>query len=335
MAGRADGLSRSKMTHLRHWPPAKSSHVLNSRLPLPACIFYPLHVASADPWGRAMRRRDFITLLGGAVVLPRSGVAQQSSIPIIGFLTARSRDESTENVADFREGLREAGYRDGETVSIEFHWAAGEYDRLPALATDLVHRGVSVIVTSGGNLSAKAAKAATTTIPIVSLLTDDPVQDGLVSSLNQPGGNLTGVNFLTTSLEPIRLEFLHELVPNAPNIAMLVNPKSTLQAEIELRDVPAAARAIGLQVTAFRASNETTIDAAFMMIAEQGIKALLVASDTFFFGRRNQIVALAARYAIPAMYQLREFVKSGWPDELWYQSCRRISPTRCVHRRDT
>jgi putative tryptophan/tyrosine transport system substrate-binding protein len=258
-----------------------------------------------------MRRREFITLLGGAVVWPRSGVAQQSSIPIIGFLTARSRNETTDNVAQFREGLREAGYREGETVSIEFRWASGEYDRLPVLAADLAQHRVSVIVTSGGNLSAQAAKAATTTIPIVSLLTDDPVQDGLVASLNQPGGNLTGVNFLTTSLEPIRLEFLHKLVPNAPNIAILVNPKNTLQAEIELRDVPAAARAIGLQVAAFRASDESTIDAAFMRIAEQGIEALLVASDTFFFSRRNQIVALAARDAVPAMYQLREYVEAG------------------------
>jgi putative ABC transport system substrate-binding protein len=258
-----------------------------------------------------MRRREFITLLGGAVVWPRSVVAQLSSIPIIGFLTARSRNETTDNVAQFREGLREAGYREGETVSIEFRWASGEYDRLPVLAADLVQHRVSVIVTSGGNLSAQAAKAATTTIPIVSLLTDDPVQDGLVASLNQPGGNLTGVNFLTTSLEPIRLEFLHKLVPNAPNIAILVNPKNTLQAEIELRDVPAAARALGLQVIVLRASDESTIDAAFTTIAEQGIEALLVASDTFFFSRRNQIVALAARYAVPAMYQLREYVEAG------------------------
>jgi putative tryptophan/tyrosine transport system substrate-binding protein len=258
-----------------------------------------------------MRRREFITLLGGAVVWPRSGVAQQSSIPIIGFLTARSRNETTDNVAQFREGLREAGYREGETVSIEFRWASGEYDRLPVLAADLAQHRVSVIVTSGGNLSAQAAKAATTTIPIVSLLTDDPVQDGLVASLNQPGGNLTGVNFLTTSLEPIRLEFLHKLVPNAPNIAILVNPKNTLQAEIELRDVPAAARALGLQVIVLRASDESTIDAAFTTIAEQGIEALLVASDTFFFSRRNQIVALAARDAVPAMYQLREYVEAG------------------------
>jgi putative ABC transport system substrate-binding protein len=258
-----------------------------------------------------MRRREFITLLGGAVVWPRSVVAQQSSIPIIGFLTARSRNETTDNVAQFREGLREAGYREGETVSIEFRWASGEYDRLPVLAADLVQHRVSVIVTSGGNLSAQAAKAATTTIPIVSLLTDDPVQDGLVASLNQPGGNLTGVNFLTTSLEPIRLEFLHKLVPNAPNIAILVNPKNTLQAEIELRDVPAAARALGLQVIVLRASDESTIDAAFTTIAEQGIEALLVASDTFFFSRRNQIVALAARDAVPAMYQLREYVEAG------------------------
>ena len=258
-----------------------------------------------------MRRREFITLLGGAVVWPRSVVAQLSSIPIIGFLTARSRNETTDNVAQFREGLREAGYREGETVSIEFRWASGEYDRLPVLAADLAQHRVSVIVTSGGNLSAQAAKAATTTIPIVSLLTDDPVQDGLVASLNQPGGNLTGVNFLTTSLEPIRLEFLHKLVPNAPNIAILVNPKNTLQAEIELRDVPAAARALGLQVIVLRASDESTIDAAFTTIAEQGIEALLVASDTFFFSRRNQIVALAARDAVPAMYQLREYVEAG------------------------
>jgi putative ABC transport system substrate-binding protein len=258
-----------------------------------------------------MRRREFITLLGGAVVWPRSVVAQQSNIPIIGFLTARSRNETTDNVAQFREGLREAGYREGETVSIEFRWASGEYDRLPVLAADLAQHRVSVIVTSGGNLSAQAAKAATTTIPIVSLLTDDPVQDGLVASLNQPGGNLTGVNFLTTSLEPIRLEFLHKLVPNAPNIAILVNPKNTLQAEIELRDVPAAARALGLQVIVLRASDENTIDAAFTTIAEQGIEALLVASDTFFFSRRNQIVALAARDAVPAMYQLREYVEAG------------------------
>jgi putative ABC transport system substrate-binding protein len=258
-----------------------------------------------------MRRREFITLLGGAVVWPRSVVAQQSNIPIIGFLTARSRNETTDNVAQFREGLREAGYREGETVSIEFRWASGEYDRLPVLAADLAQHRVSVIVTSGGNLSAQAAKAATTTIPIVSLLTDDPVQDGLVASLNQPGGNLTGVNFLTTSLEPIRLEFLHKLVPNAPNIAILVNPKNTLQAEIELRDVPAAARALGLQVIVLRASDESTIDAAFTTIAEQGIEALLVASDTFFFSRRNQIVALAARDAVPAMYQLREYVEAG------------------------
>jgi putative tryptophan/tyrosine transport system substrate-binding protein len=258
-----------------------------------------------------MRRREFITLLGGAVVWPRSVAAQQSSIPIIGFLTARSRNETTDNVAEFREGLREAGYREGETVSIEFRWASGEYDRLPALAADLAQHRVSVLVTSGGNLSAQAAKAATTTITVVSLLTNDPVQDGLVASLNHPGGNLTGVNFLTTSLEPIRLEFLHELVPNAPNIAILVNPKNTLQAEIELRDVPAAARALGLQVIVLRASDESTIDAAFTITAEQGIEALLVASDTFFFSRRNQIVALAARYAVPAMYQLREYVKAG------------------------
>jgi putative tryptophan/tyrosine transport system substrate-binding protein len=189
-----------------------------------------------------MRRREFITLLGGASVWPRSGIAQQSSIPIIGFLTARSRNETADNVADFREGLREAGYKEGETVSIEFRWASGEYDRLPVLAADLVQHRVSVIVTTGGNVSAHAAKTATTKIPIVSLLTDDPVHDGLVSSLAHPGGNLTGVNFLTTTLESKRLQLLHEVVPHATKIAMLVNPKNPLQAGIELKDVGQHAR---------------------------------------------------------------------------------------------
>ena len=262
-----------------------------------------------------MRRRDLI-VAGGATLAavvampPLSGFAQQSNNLSIGFVTARSRNQTADSIAAFREGLRQAGYVDGENVLIEFRWADGEYNRLPELAADLVQRRMSVIVTSGGNASAHAAKTATTTIPIVSLLTDDPVHDGLVSSLAHPGGNLTGVNFLTTLLESKRLQLL-QAVPHATKIAMLVNPKNPLQAEIELRDVPSASAALGLQLTIFRASNISGIDEAFVMMAEQKIEALLVASDTFFFDRRDQITALAARYALPAVYQLSEYAKAG------------------------
>jgi putative ABC transport system substrate-binding protein len=174
-------------------------------------------------------------------------------------------------------------------VVIEFRWANGEYDRLPGLAAELVDHRVSVIVTSGGNVSAHAAKAAATNVPIVSLLTDDPVHDGLIPSLAHPGGTLTGVNFLTTTLEPKRLQLLHEVVPRATKLAMLVNPKNRLQAEIELRDVPAASAALGLQLAVVRASDARSIDTAFGTMAEEKIEALLVASDTFFFASRDHI----------------------------------------------
>jgi putative tryptophan/tyrosine transport system substrate-binding protein len=258
-----------------------------------------------------MRRREVITLLGIAAMWPISGTAQQLNIPIIGFLTARSENETAESIAAFRDGLQEAGYRDAENVSIDFRWANGEYHRLPELAVDLVQHGISVVVTSGGNAAAHAAKNATTTIPIVSLVTDDPVRDGLVSSLAHPGGNLTGVKFLTTSLESKRLQLLHEAVPRATKFAVLINPNNLLQSEIELRDVPAASSLIGLQLTVFRASDVSGIDAAFAVMADQKIEALLVASDTFFFARRDQITRLAAHYALPAIYQLGEYAKAG------------------------
>jgi putative ABC transport system substrate-binding protein len=258
-----------------------------------------------------MRRREVITLLGIAAMWPISGIAQQLNIPIIGFLTARSENETAESIAAFRDGLQEAGYRDAENVSIDFRWANGEYHRLPELAVDLVQHGISVVVTSGGNAAAHAAKNATTTIPIVSLVTDDPVRDGLVSSLAHPGGNLTGVNFLTTSLESKRLQLLHEAVPRATKFAVLINPNNLLQSEIELRDVPAASSLIGLQLTVFRAGDVSGIDAAFAVMADQKIEALLVASDTFFFARRDQITRLAAHYALPAIYQLGEYAKAG------------------------
>ena len=258
-----------------------------------------------------MRRREVIRLVGIAAMWPISGIAQQLNIPIIGFLTARSENETAESIAAFHDGLQEAGYRDAENVSIDFRWANGEYHRLPELAVDLVQHGISVIVTSGGNAAAHAVKNATTTIPIVSLVTDDPVRDGLVSSLARPGGNLTGVNFLTTSLESKRLQLLHEAVPRATKFAVLINPNNLLQSEIELRDVPAASSLIGLQLTVFRASDVSGIDAAFAVMADQKIEALLVASDTFFFARRDQITRLAAHYALPAIYQLGEYAKAG------------------------
>jgi putative tryptophan/tyrosine transport system substrate-binding protein len=259
----------------------------------------------------AHEAREVITLLGIAAMWPISGTAQQLNIPIIGFLTARSENETAESIAAFRDGLQEAGYRDAENVSIDFRWANGEYHRLPELAVDLVQHGISVVVTSGGNAAAHAAKNATTTIPIVSLVTDDPVRDGLVSSLAHPGGNLTGVKFLTTSLESKRLQLLHEAVPRATKFAVLINPNNLLQSEIELRDVPAASSLIGLQLTVFRASDVSGIDAAFAVMADQKIEALLVASDTFFFARRDQITRLAAHYALPAIYQLGEYAKAG------------------------
>jgi putative tryptophan/tyrosine transport system substrate-binding protein len=258
-----------------------------------------------------MKRRELITLISIVALWPRRGVGQSSKIPIIGFLTARSRDETADSIAAFREGLREAGQTEGESAAIEFRWANGEYDRLPELAADLVEHRVSVIVTSGGNAAAHVAKTVTTTLPIVSLVTDDPVRDGLVTSLAHPGGNLTGVNFLTTTLEPKRLQILHDVVPHATTLGMLVNPKNRLQSEIELRDVPAAATALGLQLAVFRAGDASEIDTAFGAMSESKMGGLLVASDTFFFARRDQIAALATRYNLPAIYQLSEYAKSG------------------------
>jgi putative ABC transport system substrate-binding protein len=258
-----------------------------------------------------MRRRDLIKLLGIAAIWPSSAFAEKPSIPRIGFLTARSRDESADSIAAFREGLREAGHVEQETVAIEFWWANSEYDRLPELAADLVKHSVSVIVTSGGNVSAHAAKKATTTVPIVSLLTDDPVDAGLITSLAHPGGNLTGVNFLTTNLEPKRLQLLHDVVPHATKLAMLVNPKNRVQAEIELKEVPVASAALGLQLAVFKASDANGIETAFETMTELKIEGLLVASDTFFFERRDQITALAARHNLPAIYFASEYGKAG------------------------
>jgi putative ABC transport system substrate-binding protein len=257
-----------------------------------------------------MKRRKFITLLGGAATAwPLAVRAQQSAMPVIGVLDGRSADESTPLVAALRRGLNETGYVEGRNVAIEHHWAHGQYDRLPALAADLVRRQVTVIATSG-NASALAAKTATATIPIVFLTGADPVQAGLVASLSRPGGNLTGVTSLGVELGPKRLELLHELVPAATTIAILVNPANR-SAEIQVRDLQAAARALGLELHILHASTERDIDSAFATLTRLRAGALVIAPEAFFNSRSEQLAALTVRHAVPAIYTYREFAAAG------------------------
>jgi len=258
-----------------------------------------------------MKRREFITLLGGAAAAwPLAARAQQPSIPVIGFLNAASAGPLRQQIAAFREGLKESGYVEGQNVAVEFRWAEGQYDRLPALVADLVRRQVSVIVSGGGAPAVLAAKAATTTIPIVFSLGADPVALGFVASLNRPGGNITGVFHFTSGLEAKRLGLLHELIPTATTIAVLVNPNFS-DAENQLRDVQEAAARLGVQFVIVRANAESDFDAAFSTLVQQRAGALLVCSSPFFNGRRGQLVLLAARHALPAIYEWREFAEAG------------------------
>jgi ABC-type uncharacterized transport system substrate-binding protein len=257
-----------------------------------------------------MKRRKVIALLGGAAAgWPLVVRAQQPAMPVIGVLDGRSADESAPLVAALRRGLNEAGYVEGRNVAIEYHWAHGEYDRLPALAADLVRRQVTVIATSG-NASALAAKTATATIPIVFLTGADPVQAGLVASLSRPGGNLTGVTSLGVELGPKRLELLHELVPAATTIAILVNPANR-SAEIQVRDIQAAARTLGLELHILHASTEREIDAAFAALTRLRAGALVISPEAFFNSRSEQLAALTVRHAVPAIYTYREFAAAG------------------------
>ena len=260
-----------------------------------------------------MQRREFITLLGGAAVTwPLAARAQQTAMPVIGFLDPRSLHYTlADQQRAFRQGLKDAGYVEGENVVIEYRWAEGQIDRLPALAAELVRRRVAVITTGGGPAAALAAKAATTTIPIVFVVGEDPVKLGLVASLARPGGNLTGINLVIGELTAKRLGLLRELVPGAARVAVLVNPANTANAETTLRDVEPGARAMGLQIQILKASTSWEIEAAFATFVGERPDALFVGNDAFLISRRVQLVHLATRHAIPATYTARDFAEVG------------------------
>jgi len=256
-----------------------------------------------------MRRREFIRILGGAAAWPLSARAQQTT-PVIGFLSSASHQSYPHVVAAFRQGLKEIGYVEGQNIAIEYRWAEGQYDRLPLLAAELVRRQVAVIATTS-TPAAFAAKAATTTIPIVFELGFDPVALGLVASLNRPGGNLTGVTNLSVEVGVKQLELLHELVPNATTIALLVNPTNRTLAEVVSRDAQLAAGKLGLQLHVLHASTERDFDTVFATLAQPPVRALLIGADSFFISRSEQLAALAVRYAVPAGFNFREFVVAG------------------------
>ena len=258
-----------------------------------------------------MKRREFITLLGGAAAgWPLAALAQQRAMPVIGFLSSRSPGEAASAEAAFRNGLNETGYVEGQNAHIAFRWAEGRNDRLPALATDLVTRQVAVIVASGGGAAVLAAKAATTTIPIVFTFGGDPVKAGLVASFNRPSANVTGVNWFSADLGPKRLGLLLELVPKAAVIALVVNPMNP-EATSQPADVQGAARTLGKQLYVLNASTAKEIDTAFATLVQQRAEALIVGGDPFFVNRREQLVALAARHALPAIYPSREYAADG------------------------
>ena len=260
-----------------------------------------------------MRRRDFIRGMVGAasVAWPIAAYAQSQTVPLIGFLGAASPDGYAGFLDGLRQGLKETGFIDGDNASIVYRWAEGQYDRLPELAADLVSRRVSVIVATGGLPAALAAKQATATIPIVFTMGSDPVKFGVVPSLNRPSSNITGVTLFTYLLDAKRVELIHELVPVAVAIALLVNPNSPAQAETQYRDVEAAARHLGLQLTKLKASTENEINEAVAEIGKTKGYALIVSSNSFFLSRRDQLVRLVTRYAIPTIFEFRQFAEAG------------------------
>jgi putative tryptophan/tyrosine transport system substrate-binding protein len=257
-----------------------------------------------------MRRRDVIAGLGFATFWPLAARAEQPAMRVVGYLSSRSSDESAPNVAAFRQGLAEVGAVEGKNISIEYRWAEGEYNRLPALATELVQRKVAVLATVGGEPSALAAKAATATIPIVAIFTIDPIKLGIVASLGHPEGNITGISVLNATLEAKRLGLLRDLLPQATKLAVLVNPAFPAAAG-QLENLQQAARAANLHLQVLNASTDAEIESAFETIAREGLQGVVVATDSFFVTRRARLGVLVTRYKVPAMFSLRAYVVEG------------------------
>jgi ABC-type uncharacterized transport system substrate-binding protein len=258
-----------------------------------------------------LKRRAFITLLGGAAAAwPLVAHAQQSGMPVIGFLSSRSANDSVRVVASFRDGLAEIGYVDGRNAAIEFRWAQGQFDRLPGLAAELVLRPVTVLAAVGGHQTPRAAQAATNTIPIVFGIGEDPVKEGLVPNLNRPGANVTGATFFTALLGAKRLGLLRDLVPKAEVVGLLVN-QNTSQGQGQIRDVQQAARDLGQPLVILNGGSDEDIEAAFAGLARQGVAALLVGADPFFDTRRDRLIALVTRHRVPAIYQFRDYALAG------------------------
>jgi len=255
-----------------------------------------------------VRRREFIALLGGASAWPLAARAQQPAMPVVGFLRVTSASDSTHLVTAFQQGLKQTGFVEGQNVTIEYRWADGQNDRLPGLAADLVRRQAAVIV--GHSIAVQAAKAASTTTPTIFVVGSDPVRTGLVASLNRPGGNVTGVTFTTVEVTAKRLGQLHELVPKAELIGLLLDP-NTPEVEVEVRDAEVAARSIDRRVLVVKAASPSELSAAFATIVQAGVGALLVGSGPFFTSQRQRLAVLSARHAIPSSYAEREFVLAG------------------------
>ena len=262
--------------------------------------------------GADMRRRDFLGVLAGAAATwPLAARAQQSTLPVVGMINAGSREGAGYRVTAFQQGLREVGYVENQNVAIEYRWAEGRFDLVPEMVADLIRRRAAVIVTPGSAAAALAVKKATSTVPIVFGVGADPVKLGLVASLGQPGGNATGLNFLTAELAAKRLGLLRELLPRASRVAVLINPANAANAETTLQSVQAAAQAIGLQTVVHRASNRREIDEAFTGLVRDRVDALFVSGDGFFASRRLQLVMLAVRHSVPAVFSLREYPEVG------------------------
>jgi putative ABC transport system substrate-binding protein len=265
----------------------------------------------ANSEGQTLKRREFISLFAGlAAIRPVAARGQEARMPTVGFLSSRSPDEAAVHTAAFRQGLREAGFVEGQNIAVTFRWAKGDYARLPTLAKELVDLRVSSIMAGGGTPAALAAKSATSTIPTVFLIGDDPVKVGLTASFNRPGGNLTGISFLTGELGAKRLGLICELVPDARTVALLLNPNDPA-AELQRQDVAGAAQALGRRLVVVKAHAETDFEADFAMLKQEQVSALVVENDPFFDSRRDQIMSLAARNAVPAIYHIREFPAAG------------------------